>query len=135
MARSAGRKGRVYTDITPGGGGTATPLPFVAKWTVNAATNNIDVSAMEDSNKTYVADLPDSSGTISGFMDDASRQTYDAALDGVARKFYLYSQATDLSKPYWYGTVLWDFNADGGVAQGVNFSAKWNAAGPITRIN
>ena len=64
MARIAGRNGRVYIDVA--GGGNASPLPFVAKWTLNAVTDKTDVTAMGDGSKVYVAGLPDASGSFSG---------------------------------------------------------------------
>jgi hypothetical protein len=77
MARISGRKGRIYLDIP--GTGAATPLPFVAKWSLSAATAQLDVTAMDDSNKVYISDMPDASGDFSGFYDDATAQTYTAA--------------------------------------------------------
>jgi hypothetical protein len=131
MGRRSGRNGRVFIDVA--GGGNAAPLPFVAKWSLSAATDQIDVTAMDDTNKTYVSDMPDASGDFSGFWDDATNQTYTAATDGLARKFYLYPDYTNVPTVYWFGTVNVDFSADGGVGQGVNFSGKWSAATPIIK--
>lgn len=131
MGRIAGRKGRVYFEVASGS--TAIPLAFVSKWSINAQTDKIDVTSFEDSNKTYVAGLPDASGTFEGFYDDASAQTYTAATDGVARKFYLYPTVASTST-YWFGTVLADFSANGDVAGGVAFSASWSAASPIIKV-
>src|ERR1700761_2213001 len=101
VARVSGRKGRVYIAIASGG--SASPLPFVAKWSLSAATDQLDVTAMEDTNKTYVSDMPDASGDFSGFYDDATDQTYTAASDGLPRKFYLYPSLDDAGT-YFFGT-------------------------------
>lgn len=132
MARISGRRGRVYFQI--GSADTAaTPLPFQAKWSISAQTDKIDVTSLEDENKTYVSGLPDASGTFEGFYDDASAQTYEAATDGIPRRLYLYPNLADVST-YWFGTVLADFSANGDVAGSVAVSASWSAASPIQKV-
>jgi hypothetical protein len=131
MARISGRSGRVYLDVP--GTGQATPLPFQAKWSLSAATAQLDVTAMDDTNKVYVSDMPDASGDFSGFYDDATAQTYTAAVDGLPRKFYLYPNKATASQ-YWFGTVNVDFAVNGGVGDAVAVQAKWNAASPITKV-
>lgn len=131
MARIHGRNGRIYLAVTSGG--TASPLPFLATWSINFSTDKAEVTAMGDSNKTYVAGLPDASGQFAGFYDDSTAQTYTAATDGVARNFYLYPSTLNTGQ-YWYGTILPDFNVDGGVGKAVEVSASWNAASTITKI-
>jgi hypothetical protein len=81
----------------------------------------------------YVAGLPDSSGDFSGFMDDATSQTYIAATDGLPRNFYLYPDATNDPNVYWFGTILPDFSADGAIGGPVNFKSTWNAASKVQR--
>lgn len=131
MARISGRKGRVYLQIPSTG--DATPLAFVNKWSLVSSTDKIEVTALEDENKTYVSGLPDASGTFEGFFDDASAQTYTAATDGLPRKFYLYPDRT-VNTTYWFGTILPDFTANGDVAGAVAFSSSWNAAGPVLKV-
>ncbi len=130
--RFAGRNGRVYFDIA--GGGAASPLPFIAKWSIKAATDKFDVTAMGDNNKVYVAGLPDASGDFSGFMDNGTQQTYTAAVDGIGRKFYLYPDLSNTPGLYFFGTVLADFNVDGDVGGAVALSSSWSAATQISRV-
>lgn len=131
MSRLHGRNARVYMSITSGG--TAEPIPFLASWSLQAATDKQDVTAFGDGNKVYVAGLPDASGEFSGFYDDATAQTYTAAVDGVARKFYLYPSTSNNSQ-YWFGTILPDFSANAGVAGATEISASWNAASAINKV-
>lgn len=131
MARIHGRNGRVYMSLTSGG--TAEPVAFLTSWTLKAATDKVDVTAFGDANKIYVAGLPDASGDFAGFYDDATVQTYTAASDGVARKFYLYP-STSTPGQYWFGTVLPDFEADGSVSGAVAIKAAWSAASAITKV-
>lgn len=131
MSRIHGRNGRIYMAIASGG--TASPLPFFANWSINFSTDKVEVTAMGDSNKVYVAGLPDASGEFSGFYDDATAQTYTAATDGVARAWYLYPSTLNTGQYFW-GTVLPDFNVSGGVGGAVEVTASWNAASTIAKV-
>lgn len=131
MSRIHGRNGRIYMAVTSGG--TASPLPFFATWSINFSTDKAEVTAMGDSNKVYVAGLPDASGEFSGFYDDSTAQSYTAATDGVARPFYLYPSTLNTSQYFW-GTILPDFNVSGGVGGAVEVTASWNAASTIAKV-
>jgi hypothetical protein len=124
MARLSGQKGALYVAIASGG--TAERIAFLTQWAINFATDRTDVTSFDDFNKTYVAGKPDSQGTFQGWYDDATAQTYTAAVDGVARKFYLYPDR-DVNTKYWFGTGLFDFNVsaqqDGAVAITGSFAA------------
>lgn len=115
----------------------ATPLAFVADWTINFTVAKVDVTALGDSNLVWVAGLPDASGDFSGFYDTATGQTYQASVDGLPRNFYLYPSLLGLegASPgqYYYGTILPDFSSAGGVAAAVTFKSSWNAASQIQR--
>lgn len=130
MARIAGRNGRVYLGIASGG--TAEPLPFQANWSINFGTNKIDVTAMGDATKVTVGGLPEATGDFAGFYDDATVQTYTAATDGVARRFYLYPST--LTAQYFFGTINVDMNVNGDVDGPVAVSASWSAASPIAKV-
>ena len=133
MARIHGRRGRVYVGIASDSA-AAEALPYTATWSIAFATDNAEVTAFGDTVKTYVAGLPDASGSFSGFLDDASAQTYTAAADGLARRFYLYPTTPSVTGPYWFGTALFDFNAEADVGDSVKVSGDWSAASAITKI-
>jgi hypothetical protein len=130
LARNHARFGRVYMAITSAG--TAEPLAYIRTWSFNAASDKVDVTALLDANKIYVAGLPDASGELTFWFDDATPQTYTAAVDGIARKMYLYPTASNVI--YWYGSVLPDFNVSGAVDGAVEGTASWNAATSIGKI-
>src|SRR6266498_2392884 len=133
MARIHGRNGRVYMGLASQTA-VATPLPFFASWSIKFETDKEEVTALGDPNKVYVAGLPDASGEFSGFFDDATNQTYDAAVDGVKRKFYLYPNTVGAGTGnYFYGEIFPDFSVNGAVGGAVEVSSSWNAAGPITQ--
>lgn len=132
MARIHGRRGRIYLGIASDSA-VAEPLPFFAKWSINHSTDKAEVTAFGDSHKTYVSGLADAVGAFSGFYDDATAQTYTAAIDGLARKFYLYP-STLTNSQYFFGTVLVDMQTEGGVDGPVTVSASWNAASTIAKV-
>jgi hypothetical protein len=131
MSRIAGRNGRIYANITSGG--TPEPITYLNNWSINFATDKIEVTAFGDTGKTYVAGLPDATGDYSGFYDDGTNQFYTAAVDGVARKFYLYP-STSTNGQYWFGTAIFDFNVDAAVDGAVQVSGSWSAATGVSKV-
>lgn len=129
MARFAGRFGRVYMGIASDTA-AAEPILHIASWSMAAETDKIEVTAMGDTSKVYVAGLPDASGEFSGFVDDVSVQTYTAAVDGLPRKFYLYPNV-NIAGRYFYGTIFADFSANASVDGSTELSSSWSAATPI----
>lgn len=113
--------------------GTAEPVAYLNNWELTASTDDVEVTAFGDTNKVFVSGLPDVGGSFSGFYDDVTAQTYTAATDGVARKFYLYPN-TGTNGQYWYGTAIFDFTASGGVDSAVTISGNWKAASAVTKI-
>lgn len=132
MGRIHGRGGAFYMAITSGG--TAEPIAYLNQWSIEFSTDNAEVTALGDTNKVYVAGLPDCSGSFAGFFDDATAQTYTAAQDGVARKFYLYPNRAGTPGQYWFGTCLPDFKVSGDVGGAVTISGDWNAAGAVAKV-
>jgi hypothetical protein len=132
VPRIHGRRGRVYLGVASDTA-TAEPLPFLASWSISFETEKAEVTAFGDSNKVYVAGLPDASGEFSGFYDDATAQTYTAAVDGLARKFYLYP-STSTNTQYFFGTVLPDVSINAAVGGAVEISSSWNAGSSISKV-
>jgi hypothetical protein len=114
-------------------GGTPEPIAYAKTNTLQAATDKFDVTAFGDVNKTYVAGLPDSSGSFGFWYDDSTTQTYAAAVDGVARKFYFYPDFTNSPSVYWYGSWFVDFSITAAVDGAIEGTANWNAAGPVNK--
>jgi hypothetical protein len=131
MARIAGRNGRIYANVTSAG--TAEPITFLNNWSINFATDKIEVTAFGDTGKAYVAGLPDASGDYSGFYDDGTTQFYTAAVDGVARKFYLYPSLLTATQ-YWFGSAIFDFNVQAAVDGAAQVSGSWAASTPIAKV-
>ena len=131
MARIAGRRGALYVDLT--GSGSASPVPYLKKYTFSSKVGSIDVTAFGDTTKVYVSDLPDAQGTFDGFYDTATSQLYAAASDGIARKTYLYMD-TAIPGTYLYGTATFDMDLDVDVAGAVAISGSFKAATSFTKV-
>jgi len=131
MAKLAGRNGALYMALTSGG--TAEPVAYLSKWSVNFQTDKIDVTSFQDTTKTYVAGLPDFDGAYTGWYDNATVQMYTAATDGVARKFYLYPSSAATTQ-YWFGTAFFDYSIDVGVEDAISVSGSFKAATASTKV-
>lgn len=131
MARIAGRNGALYMNLTSGG--TAEPVAFLNNWSLDFSTEKIDVTAFGDTSMVYVSGLPDVQGTYAGFYDDATAQMYTAAVDGVARRFYLYPSRGTAGQ-YWFGTAIFDMSVDASVDGAVAISGSFAAASPTAKV-
>ena len=123
----------VYVGIASGA--TASPIAYITDYNINFTVDQPEVTAFGDSNKIYVSGLPDASGDFSGFYDDASRQLYTAARDGVSRNFYLYPNTVADPNMYWFGLILPDFAVSGGIAAAISIKANWKAASAILKYD
>jgi len=131
MSRIHGRDGRLYASVTSGG--TAEPIAFLKDYSIDFTVDREEVTAFEDSNKTYLAGLPDASGNYSGYYDTDTAQMYTAAVDGDARAFYLYPDTNDTGE-YFFGTATFDFGVTGSVSSAVEVSGSWSAATLVTKV-
>jgi hypothetical protein len=125
VARIAGRNAVIYFGVT--NGAQASPLAFGAKYSLNFTTNKIDVTAFGDRGKVVVAGLAAQSGDMTGWYDDATAQTYTAAVDGLARRLYIYPSSNTVTQ-YFFGTVFADFSSDATVDGAATFSSGFEAA-------
>lgn len=133
MARIHGKSGLVYVGIASGA--AASPIAYLTDWNLNFTVDQPEVTAFGDQNKIYVSGLPDASGDFSGFYDDASRQLYTSARDGVARNFYLYPNTVADPLQYWFGQILPDFSISGGISAAVSIKSNWKAASNVIKYD
>ena len=127
MTRMAGRSGRLYMGLAAAG--TAEPVAFLKSWNIDSKSDRYDVTCFEDTSKTYVAGLPDSSGAFAGFYDNATVQMVTASQDGIARKWYFYPDRA-VNTRYWFGTATFDINQEFPVDGPATISGTWSAATP-----
>jgi hypothetical protein len=125
VAKYHGKKGVVY--ISTSGSGNASSITLT-EWTLNMATDKVEVTSFGDANKTYVQGLKDTQGTITGFWDSADTKLFDAAdsTDGI--KMYLYP-SSDASGLYFYGPAWLDASITTGVSAAVAMNGSFVANG------
>lgn len=125
MGRIAGRNATIYFSATSGA--AASPMAFAAKYSLNFTTTKIDVTAFLDRGKVTLVGLPAQSGDMSGWYDDATAQTYTAAVDGLARNLYIYPSSGKITQ-YFFGSVVADFSTDATVDGAATFASTFEAA-------
>ena len=129
--RIAGKNGALYMGLASSTA-AAEPVAYIKTWDLQATTAKYDGTAMGDANMIYVTGLPDAQGKFTGFYDNATVQTYTAAQDGNARRFYLYPNTGNTGQ-YWSGTGFFDFTASFDVAGIATLAGSWNAASAVTK--
>ena len=130
MARYHGNKGVVYGSIT--GTGTAINMVSLSAWTLDMATDKVEVTAFGDLNKTYVQGLRDIKGTISGWWDSADDSLFDASESSDGMKLYLYPAST-AATIYFYGPAFIDASINVSVTGAVSVSGNFVASGAWSR--
>ena len=128
--RIHGRNGLAYLSVHAGD--AASPLAYLNSWTATFTRDVDDVTGFADTQVIYAAGEPAASGAFTGFLDDATSQTYIAAVDGLPRDMFLYPDATSMSR-YFSGSVLADLAVTGNAAAAVAISVTWVSAGLVTR--
>lgn len=126
MVKYHGRRGMVYMSTS--GTGDATSIAQLTEWSLDMATDKVDVTAFGDANKNYVVGLKDLSGSFAGFWDSASDSIYDASESADGVKMYLYPSSDAIGK-YFYGPAWIDMNISVSVSDAVKVSGSFSANG------
>lgn len=127
MAKYHGRKGVVYMSTS--GTGAAVNVANLSSWSINFATDRVEVTSFTETNKTYVQGLKDVQGQFAGFFDDsttAALMTAADSNDGV--KLYLYPSA-DAATRYFYGPAWVDLSIQTPINGAVSISGSFAANG------
>lgn len=128
MARAHGRFARLY--IATASGGQASPLQHAGTWAMSFTTDTVEVTAFGDTNKTFVAGLPDGQLSYTGYADDAvGTSLIAAANDGIARKVYAYPFSS--TSVYIAGTFFLDTDVNTDVNGAVTISGSGRPATPL----
>jgi hypothetical protein len=130
VARYHGNKGVVYGSVT--GTGTAVNMVSLSAWTLDMATDKVEVTAFGDLNKTYVQGLRDIKGTLSGFWDSSDDSLFDASESADGMKLYLYPAST-AATIYFYGPAFIDASINVSVSGAVSVSGNFVANGSWSR--
>lgn len=115
--------------ISTSGTGTASSIGSLSSWSLNMATDKVDVTAFGDSTKNYVQGLPDLQCTFEGFFDDttiSSLYTASTSSDGI--KAYLYPSSDVITK-YFYGPAWLDLSVSDAVGDAIKTTCNMAANG------
>jgi hypothetical protein len=130
VSRYHGRKGDV--KISTSASGTASTIALT-EWTLNMATDKVEVTSFGDANKTYVQGLKDLTGTLSGVWDSAVDSLFTASDSTDGLKMYLYP-STDAATKYWYGPAWLDASVNVSVSGAVTIAGNFVANGSWGRL-
>lgn len=130
MARYHGKGGVVYMSTSAAG--AAVNVASLSEWSLDFATDKVEVTSFGDANKTYVQGLKAVQGSISGFWEDSQDQLFDAADSADGVKVYLYP-ASNAATVYFYGPAWVDASITQGVNGAVQISANFVANGAWAR--
>lgn len=83
-----GKGGAIYIGGAKGAGGIR--VAAKSEWVLNRSRDYVEATSFGDSNKTYLAGLPDVSGSFRGFLDTSGDFLLDAATSD-AQDLYLYA--------------------------------------------
>jgi hypothetical protein len=101
----------------------------VDSWKIDRKAARQDVTAFEDTNKTYVQDLADVNGSYTGWWDDTEDTLWVAAASSTGCYMYLYPDVTNNPEKYCYGPAWMDASIDVGVSAPVKVTGTFAAAG------
>ena len=126
MARYHGGKATAYMSTT--GTGNATAVVSLSQWSLDRATDKVDVTAFGDANKVYVQGLPDIKGSLAGWFDDTNDALFDGADSSDGVKLYLYPSSL-VPTNYHYGPAWLDASIEVDVKGAVGVKGSFVAAG------
>ena len=129
----AGRDGLVKWD--PTGGATGTALVSIKSWTLSLATEKINVTCFQDTNRVYIPGMRDISGSLTGFWnsDDMSLIEATALTEPGTLDLIPHSNDPSAATPHSFkGTAYMDAELDTDVEGAPALSGTFMAAGPWT---
>jgi hypothetical protein len=114
-------------------GSPATPVLSLNKWSLNAATDKVDVTAFGDTNKVYVQGLPDLKGQVAGWFDDMEDALFVAA-DSLTPVDLELMPVAGVATVKWSGPAWLDASIEVPADGAISVSGDFVAAGAWTRV-
>ena len=103
-----------------------TKVAAKAQWTLNRARDTIEVTSFGDSNKTYVAGLPDISGSFAGLLDNSGDILLTNA--GNASPVAIALWAVEGSEEVAHGSGYVDATVTAGVSDAIRITGNFRAS-------
>jgi len=130
--RLHGNNGRIQMD--PAGGAALVTLADMNAWSLDMATDRVDVTGFGDTNKRRVAGLPDYSGAIDGWWNAVATSSplyFAAVLAGTPVTLRLIPNILDPTT-YFQGLANVDGSVNVSSTGAISTKGKWDAAGNWT---
>jgi hypothetical protein len=129
----AGRDGLVKWDPTGGASGVA--LVSIKSWTLSLATEKINVTCFQDTNRVYIPGMRDISGSLAGFWNSDDMSLIEATALTEPGMLDLIPHTSDpdaLGAHKFSGLAYMDAELDTDVEGAPALSGTFMAAGPWT---
>jgi hypothetical protein len=129
----AGRDGLVKWD--PTGGATAVALASIKSFTLSLATEKINVTCFQDTNRVYIPGMRDISGTLAGFWNSDDMSLIEATALTAPGLLELIPHSNDpsaLTPHKFSGLAYMDAELDTDVEGAPALSGTFMAGGPWT---
>jgi len=126
VARHSGRHGSVLLNPT---GTQPASAASLNNWKLSYEPQMLDVTAFADSNKAYIPDLANITGSFAGFWDDTEDKPFASAKAAAGGFIYCYPDATNSATKYAYGPAYFTMSIDVPVSGAVTVSGTFQAAG------
>ena|SRR5438105_1199134 len=104
-----------------------TKIAAKAQWTLNRSRDTIEVTSFGDTNKAYVAGLPDVSGSFAGFLDTSGDILLTNAATSTPVTIALW--AVDGTTEVAHGSGYVDATVTAGVSDAIRITGNFRASG------
>ena len=131
----AGRDGLVKWDPAGGAGAAAAPIVSIKSWKLSLATEKINVTCFQDTNRVYIPGMRDVSGDLTGFWNSEDMTLIEATALTTPGWLELIPHSNDPAAltPYAFeGLAYMDAELDTDVEGAPALSGSFMAAGPWT---
>lgn len=124
-----GKNAAVYLGGAKGSGGIK--VATKTEWTLQRNRDYVDATSFGDTNKTYLAGLPNVQGTFAGFLDTSGDLLLNAATSD-ATDIYLYADDSGSAVLIANGPGFIDGSCTAGVNDAIRFTGEFRAQGAWT---
>lgn len=124
-----GKNGAIYLGGAKGSGGVKVAVK--TDWTLQRNRDYVDATSFGDTNKTYLAGLPNVQGTFAGFLDVSGDILLNAATSD-ATQIYLYAEDGTSDILIANGPGFIDGNVQTSVNDAVRYTGEFRASGNWT---
>lgn len=129
-----GKNAAIYIGGPSSGVGAGIKVAFRAEWTLQRNRDYVDASTFGDTNKTYLAGLPNIQGTFAGMLDVEGDILLKAATS-EAQTIYLYADDGTNGgtvREIAHGAAFIDGNVNASISDAIRYTGEFRASGPWT---